>query len=968
LALFASLCFVLGLSDSRAAVPIHTRTPAVKMLTNADRPGKLRATVRGSAGVLERSTVQVYWERDRVEHWVGLGVTDDTGSTTIEHLPHGALWILAEAPGYGRASTRIVLEDSSGEVSLSLPLAHALHVRVRDELGAAIEAATALVTGSDPLPFGALTDHAGVAHFARLGEAPWSLKVSAPGFESVARSSLRADTEVTLRRLGAIDVLVLDPSGKPAAQAEVAIGGASLWPARTTRADAGGLARIAGLLPGSYDLRAALGGAVSKTTMGFELGRGAHEHVTLTLEPGRSVTALVTDGAGPSPIVVPNADVVLAEGGVGTFPIRGRTGTDGKVTLGPIAGGPATLGARAPDFVGSSLVAVPEILEGPVRIALIRGGTLRGDVVDARGFPVDGASIEVVGSDDDGLPIAETPALVAFRQSHFAWALAGPVPLISAGELGVMPGPVPPIPRPGELTASSAAPDFAEPANVTPWVSAANGEFVAKPVSPGRVRAIVRHPDYVEGASDVVPLAPGAEAHVKIVLLQGGSLEGRVKDERDDPVAGAEIELSSSRATRTQVTTTASDGTFAFAAVPPDITLSVARPEDVAHVVLTKTLHVAEGAREKIELVLPATREGSRIVVRDESDQPIEMAEVTVLSLEPDRPLRATRFTNSDGAAQIPDAAGASVRVLVAAPGFARHVESQASLPSELKVTLARGVSVTGRVTAVRGRVPVEHATVTLETDGQRKSTSTDSDGGYRFADVPPGEVRLTVSHPDYADEKANVTVDATGRADRPFEAPTLDLSDAGEIEGDVTDDRGSKIAGARVAIDRVPSYLPAGALPTGVVVTDSDGHFVLRKVHPGTLAVAAAASSIGHGAVRDVIVNAGRTTRDITIQLRRERSEDEPLAAAGLAVTLGERGSGADLEVVIVAVAATSEAERAGLQSGDVLLAVDGVRPASMGAAREAFAGPAGSDVVVELGRAGESLKLRVTREALRR
>jgi len=145
-------------------------------------------------------------------------------------------------------------------------------------------------------------------------------------------------------------------------------------------------------LAGNYDLRASLGGLVSQTLLGFELGRGANEKVTLRLEPGRTVTAVVTDGAGRSPIVVPNADVVLAEGGVSSFPIRGRTGSDGKVSLGPIASGPATLGARAIDFVGSALVAVPDVLDGPVQIPLTRGGTIRGEVSDARGFAVDGAT------------------------------------------------------------------------------------------------------------------------------------------------------------------------------------------------------------------------------------------------------------------------------------------------------------------------------------------------------------------------------------------------------------------------------------------------------------------------------------------------------------------------------------------------------------------------------------------------
>ncbi len=46
-------------------------------------------------------------------------------------------------------------------------------------------------------------------------------------------------------------------------------------------------------------------------------------------------------------------------------------------------------------------------------------GTLVGDVVDARGFPIDGASIEIVGTDGSGLPISETPQLLRFPSLAF---------------------------------------------------------------------------------------------------------------------------------------------------------------------------------------------------------------------------------------------------------------------------------------------------------------------------------------------------------------------------------------------------------------------------------------------------------------------------------------------------------------------------------------------------------------------
>jgi len=970
LSVLACLVFALGLRDVPLSPVRAAKSADVLSVSVRDRPASLRvAVMREGGGVVPGATVQVFWEDAGRFHLAGAASSDDSGRASFAALPAGRAWLLAEAPGLARASTALVLTAGPRSLEIVLHRAETLAVTVHDESAAPIAHATVLVDTRDPLPFGALTDELGVAHFSRLAAAPWSVKASAPGFESVSKTGVHGALAITLRRLASLQVLVEAVDGKPAPGATVMIGGATLWPARSAQADAQGVARIAGLLAGNYDLRASLGGFVSETLFGFELGRGANEQLTLRLQPGRTVIALVTDGEGKNPIVVPGADVVLAEGGVSSFPIRGRTGSDGTVALGPIASGPATLGARALEFVGSSLVAVPDVLDGPVRVPLTRGAIIRGEVVDARGFPIDSATIEVVGTDPSGLPIAETPALVGFRQNHFAWALPGPVPLIPAGELGVMPGPVPPIPKPGaeaELASNSA--DFSEPlSDLPPWITDRGGNFTARPVTPGRVRVIVRHPDYVEGTSELVTAVAGAETKVRIVLLHGGSLEGHVVDERGRPVAGAEVELSSPRATRTELATTASDGTFAFAAVPAEITLSLARPEDVARVVVRKSLHVAEGAREKLELVLPAAREPVRISMRDEDDRAIEMVEVNVTSLEPTRPLRLTRFSDGEGLVTIDDALAENLRIIAEAPGYAREIATFSAAPKEIKLTLKRGVIVEGRVTAVRGRRTVENAVVTLQQEGVRKVATSDGDGAFRFRDIAPGAVKLHVEHPDFADEDMSARVDSTGRADRAFTLPDLDLTEAGEVEGEVVDERGEHVVGARVMVGEPPSYLPAGKLPRRAVLTDSDGHFLLAGVHPGKPLISAISPVSGRGSAQ-AEVSAGHGTRALRIQLAPHATDADPIALGSVAITLGERGSAPQLEVVVVTVADGSEAEHAGVEPGDVIRAVDGAAPSSMADARMRLSGQPGTDLVLEVLRAGAPLRFRLLREATRR
>jgi hypothetical protein len=973
----ALVCFVLGVSaDSRIvkhAVAPAPQAPPVQV-AETERDGVLRFTVLGSdEQPLSDATVRLFWEQQRSYFDAGQGVTDDAGKLSLSRVPRGRVWARAEAPGHARASTQLVVEGGARDVTLELRAATQLSVKVTDEAHAPLENATVLVTTADPLPFGALTDAAGNASLGRLGPAPFTVKASAPGYESVTRSGLSGSVELSLRRLGTITVKVVLADGKPAPGAAVEIGGATLWPARSASADAAGTCRISGLLAGSYDLRASKDQLVSRVLVGFLLARGEDQTVTLTLEPGRFVTALVTDGTGQNPHLVANADVVLAEEGLSSFPLRGRSGTDGKVTLGPISTGPATLSGRAPEFVGSAVVAVPDVVTEPVRLALLRGGTLKGEVVDARGFPVDGASIEIIGQDRQGLPISETPQLLRFRRSHFSWALAGPPPLISAGELGVMPGPIPPIPGSNAALAAAALDSAAQPLDaeedLAPWITDAGGRFTAAPVTPGRVRALVRHPDFVEGVSDAVTLPAGGEASVKVTLLRGGSLEGRLRDERDNPVEGAEIEVLAERGTFQRATVTASDGSFAFTALPREVIVNVRRAENPTRVAKRIPLTVEEGKKQTLDITLPALRDPITITVLDDEGNGVELAEVNVLSLEPSSPLRSTGFSDGRGRVEVADALGLPVRISVQAPGFARQTLAVAASDAKalLEVKLARGALVKGRVTALRGRRGVEGALVTLSSQGMRKTASTNQDGDYQFADVALGPVQLHVSHPEFAEGELSAKVESPGRRDRAFELVPIDLEEPGTVEGEVLDERGDPVAGARVAVGRAPSYLPAGALPRGVAVTDDSGAFSLTGLPGGATTIDVFSPDRGRGSAR-VEVRGNRTQSGVRITLKPSGSESDPFAPGGVAVTLGERGAGDALEVVIVSVAEGSEAERAGLQPGDVITAVSDARPASMHDARSRLSGPFQSDVVVQVTRNGAAQRFVVLREAVRK
>jgi hypothetical protein len=901
--------------------------------------------------------------------------TDGAGRALLSRLPHAETWVIADAPGHARAATQVVVEAGPRAIAMALLPEHALEVAVKDDAGQPVANAEIEVTsGADPLPVGARAGDDGTAHVGRLGAGPWHVTARAPGLEDgSARASQESErVAIVLRKLGAIAVHVVGAEERPVPGARVAVAGATLWPARSAETNDGGDVRVGGLATGTYALKATLGDLVSPIELGVFVGRGEEKSVVLRVAPGRRVAVRVTDGDADDADPVASARVTLVEGGLSPFPIEATTDAKGRATLGPIAPGSATLGVRADGFVARGAIPVGEPPPPETRVALARAGVLTGHVVDARGYPIDGATIEIVGTDPAGAPIVDDPRRASFQAAHFDAMLAGPAPLVPAGELGVMPGPVPPIPRDGMAFAAGPPVDLrlaSKQAPAEPWVTRADGTFRASPASPGRVRAVVRHPQFVEAQSDVVTLAPGGEAHVELVMHEGGTLEGRVVDARDRAVAGARIVVSAVRGTLERATRSGTDGTFAFASLPDEVSLTAGVDADDEQPDVRMTLSIPEGGKKEVTVRLPESREALAVTVVDERDWPVDAAQVSASSLDAAAPLRTTAFTDKRGEAALKRARGVPLRLEVSAPGHAPRVVTTDGTAESLRVELSPAERATGEVVAARGRDAIAGADVTLYTDLGVRHARTDASGAFAIGDLAPGTASLRVRAAGFAPLARPVTIpDGGGR--RPFAIPRVELSAEGVVEGEVVDERGDPVPGARVAKDHVSTWLIVGANPEGTALSDAKGRFKLAQLPEGTVSLEAYAPDVGRARAEGVKVVAGRTTVNVRITLTRDTGGDAsakvPASSGSIAVTLGETAE--PVEVVIVSVAEGSEAERAGLAPGDVVTAVEGAAVHTMQEARAKLSGPVADDVVIAVRRGEHALTLRVTREAVRR
>jgi hypothetical protein len=965
LAALVCFVFVVSLRDTRLLRPLPFQPAPMLPAGEGARDASLQVSVYDENGKpFPAASVRVFAMRAGKAFFAGDRNTGADGQASFPALPRGEVWILGYGAGRSRASTRVVLEAGPRAVALVLRPAKALDVVVVDDADHPLPGAAIEVTTLDPLPYAAVTDAEGRARVDRLGTPPYHVRVWSPGYEEVQKGGVvpgPTPLRIRLERPAAIAVSVVDAEGKPAPGATVLAAGTGLWPARSTTTGDDGGARIGGLRGGVYDLKAHLGDQVSRTELALPVKRGEVKEVKLTLEPGRRVRVVVGDGEGDDAPPVKDAGVVLAEEGLTSFPLHGKTGADGAVVLGPIARGKASVSARAEGFVPRT-VAVGESAD-EVRVALLRGGVLAGDVVDDRGYPISGATIEVIGTDTDGMPIDLTSAMIDFREERFELALPGPRPLLPAGELGVMPGPIPDLPH------ASAAADAAPRASATgggeAWVTRGDGVFRCDPIPPGRVHAIVRHPGYVEALSEAVSIRSGMTASVHVVLAQGGWIEGRVLEEDRLPVRGARVTLAATRGALEKVTYAADDGTFTFAAVPDEVSLSVARPETPGDPVARVFVTVPERDRARVEIILPKPRDPINVRVVDDRGYPVDRVEVRALSLDLSDGLRRTLFTNDHGEADLPGALGLPLRFTLVRPGKAPLVEVVESAPRMLTLTMQEGLDGAGQITARDGRDRVADAEITLFTAAGARHVRTDQDGIFRVKDLALGRLRLTVTHPAYA--PADAVLEVTGDRDHPADLGVLDLDEAGEVTGEVLDADERPVAGARVAKDAVPTFLPAGPLPRGIVLTDRKGRFKLGGLPEGKVALEAYFADLGRGRVDDVAIRAGRTTERVQIILAEgaHKAQKDPKGAGSLAVTLEVRG-----EAVIVAmVPFGSEAEVAGVEPGDVLRAVDGNAVRTLEGARKLLTGPLGEDLILELGRDGENLVVvRARRERVRR
>jgi protocatechuate 3,4-dioxygenase beta subunit len=388
----------------------------------------------------------------------------------------------------------------------------------------------------------------------------------------------------------------------------------------------------------------------------------------------------------------------------------------------------------------------------------------------------------------------------------------------------------------------------------------ATGGFKLGPFLPGSYRLTTARPGYVLRRSPTVDLAAAGVAPPPVVLelLRGARVIGRVVDARGGPVAAAHVRCVASAmddltvqlgplplaaeaaalpsgAGRALGSTRVALADKAGRFVVEDLIPGRYRVE-VAHAgsepMRTDELVLAPGERRDLGTL--ALRDGIPVEGRvvDEAGGPLEGARVLVGTGAAADPAGFYALTDAGGHFSVAVPAG-SYRLTASASGHGSArvpVEVQAGkAPAAVEIRLARAEAVLEGLVRDAGGRPLARARLLAwprdppagggADASPIGSGSADVGGHFRLADLPAGELRLEVQHPDYPIIRFPAT---------PGQYAALTVPLPGGIAGEAH----VRSTGAAVARGRVEAVGPEGAKASAEL--QRAGAFRLPRLLPG--------------------------------------------------------------------------------------------------------------------------------------
>ncbi len=688
---------------------------------------------------------------------------------------------------------------------LALGPASQLSGEVRSRSGQALPgvevAALPMPSLGEPEPWRVVSNADGSFVLDTIPEGPVRLRATHPGHALTITDAFAPESGVVLvldELLALHGAVIGDP--EVVARAQVRLVGSSLWPPLQQAVDGAGSFAFPELVDGVYGLQAAVSarypGDQEYASIPLEnLGPGSEVGLALALAYRIPVRVISPDGAP-----VTGARVTVGYASIGLLQQVSETDPRGEAAVGPLVPGPYWVGADADGYLPSEPLQL-DLGASPLpmqTLTLIRPGAIRGSVVDEDLRPVAAADIVITGEN-----------LYSFNENR---ARAGTFQaLVRGGTLGVTTGTVPPIPLVGGLghddAGLSAHSDDA-------------GEFRLDMLLPGIYKLRAVHRDHAETATVSVTLGPGQTREgVVLQLGRGVRLGGRLVDGNLRPLAGVRVELGDGSEVVTD-----SFGVFAAGYRRGRVRLVLRGPGLIPQIV---ELELGRADVEIERVMLPA--EG--VVtgrVRDGNGQAIAGVRVTLGHVDGLSPTHVT-WTDDRGWFEMTELAPGAATLSLDHADYApvqRNVRvPKAGSTGSVELQLVAGWTLALEVRARGTGTPIAGARI--EIDG--RMWSSDSSGHAEIRRLSGDKVRVAVHAGGWVGQTDTVPRPRDGLADFSFE-----LDEAAGMEGEVIDERGEVVGGAKIVIR------DADGMVLAEVVTTADGHWSAPDLPEGPVLVEA--------------------------------------------------------------------------------------------------------------------------------
>lgn len=687
-------------------------------------------------------------------------------------------------------------------------------------------------------------------------------------------------TRIIVSRQVAIEGVVTD-GGKPAANINVGVRGDAIGGERDVKSDAAGKFGFTNLPEGRYQLFAWQGALAARAVRVGRLGAGPFAPVELRLEAASIVIGRVIDRDEGTGIA---AAIELRPSGDDQAPRYARSGSDGVFKIEGVPDGKWLVDAFAPGYLSPGGVEVAAGVGIP-ELALTRGATIEGKVVDAEGTPIAGAEVRALTGGAN--PIEASAAVDQDRLRRFSGRMAAPSAiasgagatdptLIPRGELGVTVGPIPPLPPPGAQLAVPAvvdpiavgmagepAPLVVDPARASVWITGADGVYRIRGLARGKVSVLASAFGYAEGRSKEHDLAAGQTlTKVDVVLSPGTFLVGTVTDQHGVPVIGAQVTAKPELGASLDVFTDDAGG-YRLGPVSGKAVLHAAA---YGHGDANRTLDLApvKGATAAVQtedLVLSVADALLAGVLDDASGVPVAAATLEVIGGSADG---RHAVVGTDGAFSIDALPAGALKIRIRHPDYPEHDFDVIAGDGKQRVRLRLplGGAIEGAALEASSGAALTSVVVTATGPaGATAEATTDKAGRFKLGPLEPGAWKLALKLPGYLpvsralDVAASRIPGATTVRDVRLEAARGAL-----VGGTVRDARGQRLANAAVTVRSGAGIVVEGA-------TDGNGEFRLRDCPTGDIDITATAGEL-RGSTR-ATVRGGDEVLGLSLELR---------------------------------------------------------------------------------------------------